>query len=138
MANIRKGMYMRSKEICLLFVSIALLTSGCEKELTPAERLKNLEASVGMSASITASFWVSAIRACRIVGLSDIEACSKQKGMLLDEQTARVQAESALTQRDEYFKSCQASFSQDYCLQLVKRGVLIEWRKPERSKENQY
>jgi hypothetical protein len=113
-----------------LIVALMMIV-GCEKELTLEQKRQNAISAVGTDASITAAFLVSAVRACQVVGLNEIDRCAELEGSLLAEQTAQMQAKAAVDQRSGYWKNCLATFAEDYCKQLIQRAVAIEFRKPE-------
>lgn len=113
----------------LIILIVVIKIAGCGKTQTPQEKLQAAVEAEGTDASITAGFLVSAMRQCYIVGLN-VDDCAKLKGTLIDEQTAQTVAQLAVNQRTEYWKSCLASFSNEYCSQLLQRAVAIELRKP--------
>ena len=104
--------------------------SGCDKELTPQQEQREL---IRIQASITASFWVSAQRACRVVGLDDVRECAELKGSRLNEQSAQMMAKLATDQTVSYRENCRAMFSEGHCARLVLRAIAMENRKPQPS-----
>lgn len=109
---------------------IALALVGCEKDLTPEQRQQRAADAVGLDASIAATFFVSAVRACQVVGLSRVDQCAQLKGSLVAEQSAQMTAKLSVEQTAKFWKSCQAAFTDDYCSRLIQRAVAIEYRKP--------
>ena len=116
--------------IIIIAVEIALLTTACEKELTPAQKQEKLTSSVGLDASLTAGFLVSAFRSCVIVGINSVDQCAENKGTLLAEQGAATIAQLGIEHRNSYVKACRENFSEEYCHQLLLRAVNIELRSP--------
>lgn len=104
--------------------------AGCDNKPTPEQKRRQ---EIGTNAAITASFWVSALRACRIVGLNDVKECAELKGSLLAEQSAQMMAKLAADQALSYSENCRATFSEDHCTRLIRRAVAIENRKPQAS-----
>lgn len=115
-----------------LLVALVVLI-GCENNSTPEQRHQEAVAKVGVDATITAALFVSAVRACDVVGLSDVNQCAKLGGSLAAEQSAQIIAKLSIEQTAKYWKSCQAAFSTEYCSQLIQRAVAIEYRKPRAS-----
>ena len=118
------------KKYLSVLVASALMLTGCEKPLSAEEKKQKASESIGVIASVAASFLISAARSCRVVGVPDIEQCAKIKGTLLAEQSAQIEANLAVEQRSGYWKECQAEFSAEYCGQLINRALAIELRRP--------
>lgn len=114
----------------IIAVLLAGLTTACEKELTPAQKQEARISSVGLDASFTAGFLVSAFRSCRTIGVDSVDQCAEYKGPLLEEQLAVTVAKLGIEHRGSYFKECRENFSDDYCRQLLLRAVNIELRSP--------
>lgn len=109
-------------------LSIALVSLyGCE---TSEEKREKAIAAVGVDASITAAMFVSAVRTCQVVGFNDVTKCADHKGSLLAEQSAQITANVSVEKTASYWKTCLASFTNDYCNQLIQRAVAIEYRQP--------
>lgn len=125
----------RIKNLFALSTAVLIVTAitGCDAPPSPEETRKKSLDNVGMDASFTAGFLVSATRQCQIIGVNDIDECAQLKGTLLAEKTIPVFARIAVTRRDEYWKKCQADFDQEYCAQLIQRAVAIELRTPRTS-----
>lgn len=113
-----------------VIVITALSLIGCDKPLSAEEKKQQASTSIGVIASISAGFLVSAARYCQAVGVPDIDQCAAIEGNLLAEQYAQIQANLAVEQRISYWKGCQADFSTEYCDQLIKRAIAIELRMP--------
>jgi hypothetical protein len=113
-----------------LFLIMLLNLIGCERPLSAEEKREKASESIGILASFAAVALASAVRSCQIVGVSDIDQCTKIKGTLLADRSAQTMASFAVEQRLGYWKACQADFSNEYCGQLIRRAVEIELRKP--------
>ena len=111
---------------------VATLT-GCDTTFSPEQKREKTIAAIGTDASVTAAMFVSAARSCQVVGVNDIERCVQLKSSLIADQAAQIIASVAVDKTKEYWKKCQADFSQDYCNQLIQRAVAIEYRKPRTS-----
>ena len=118
------------KSYIVIFLIASFSLAGCSKEMTPEEKRQAAANAVGIDASMTAMFFVSAVRACQVVRVEDVKQCARLSGSLLDEQIARQQAELSLTHVDRYRKACQANFTPQYCDELLFRAVDIDERKP--------
>lgn len=118
------------KSIIIIAVLLAGLTTACEKELTPAQKQEKLTSSVGLDASLTAGFLVSALRSCGTIGIDGIDQCAENKGSLIAEQAAVTIAKLGIEHRSSYFQECRENFSDDYCRQLLLRAINIELRSP--------
>jgi hypothetical protein len=116
--------------IIIITVLLAGLTTACEKELTPAQKQEKLTSSVGLDASLSAGFLVSALRSCGSIGIGSVDQCAENKGSLVAEQAAVTIAKLGIEHRNSYFKACRKNFSDDYCRQLLLRAVNIELRSP--------
>jgi hypothetical protein len=119
-----------TKTIRTALIATAMVVVGCGKEPTQVEQQGRSEAAIGRLASNTASFLVEATKDCRIIGVDGLNACAKQNGTLVDEKFAKVEANSAIKKEGLYWERCRASFTHDYCNQLLDRAIRIEWRKP--------
>jgi hypothetical protein len=97
---------------------------------TPAEKTQTAEMQVGMSVLVAASFYVDAMRQCRIVGIGNLHSFANNKGALLQEISAHALAGLAEQQVSRYFAECKAQFTDSYCFQLAARAEAIEWRRP--------
>lgn len=121
----------RHVQLCIFVVVAGVLTSGCSDRSEPTSQDKAMSRdTVGMAASIAASFEVDATRACKIAGVDDIAACAQQSGALLPEKEAKAVAKVALAQHKSYSERCRKSFDTAYCDDLLSRAIQMEWRKP--------
>lgn len=86
-----------------------------------------IEASqrVGTDASIAGMMYASAYRSCRLIGILPVEQCATHKGILLQETSAQVLAQSAVQHREGFEKNCQKWNASEYCYQLLNRAFLL-------------
>ena len=101
-------------------------TWWAERQATKlAEQQQEQLNAVGTDATIAGGMLYSAWKQCHVIGIEDVDACAKQAGPLLQEQTAATSAGIAAGMRDAYFKTCRAGYANDYCVALIQRSVVI-------------
>jgi hypothetical protein len=104
----------------------ALQGSGWWKQRQEAKRLEEQEQhrkAMGTSATFASAFLLAAWKQCTVIGVQDIDACAKQTGPLLQEQTAASVAAEAVGQREMYLKDCRTDYDNDYCVALLTRAI---------------
>ena len=90
-----------------------------------AEQQQEQLKAVGTDATIAGGMLYSAWKQCHVIGIEDVDACAKQAGPLLQEQTAATSAGFAAGLRDAYFKTGRAGYVDEYCVALLQRSVAI-------------
>jgi hypothetical protein len=116
-----------SSKLIVLFLA-AIAGPGLYKgwsESRAEAALREERESVGHKASTAGIMWVGAWKACVQIGIRDVDACSKYKGVLLQEIGAPVQAKLAIEHRDTYAKSCFKFHTEEYCQQLFNRSIQL-------------
>lgn len=113
--------------VCALVTAVFM--NGCEKETTPAERMKQATDSVGLDASFTATFMANAVRSCYLGGYAKLPECAQNSGNLVQDIAARTQAQIALEHSQSYYTNCQKNFAKEYCDSLLNRAFAIEWQR---------
>ena len=93
-------------------------------EVQAAERQRAKEAT-GVDASVTAAMLWNAYKACHVVGLTDVPACSQNSGTLIQESTARALADLALKRKASFDRDCRSHSSADECDGLLQRALAI-------------
>jgi len=114
-------------KVTLLILAVAL-GPGFYEDWTARrteEKLARDRDAVDTQASIAGMMLLSAWKSCSQIGISDINACSRYEGRLLQEQAAPVLAKTAGEQRDSYLKSCQRFYEFDYCKRLLERSIQL-------------
>lgn len=87
------------------------------------ERMEDDKKAVSTDASIAGMMLLSAWKSCQQIGISDVNACSRYQGQLLQEQAAPMLAKTAVEHRDSYLASCQRFYQFEYCRQLLERSI---------------
>ena len=117
-----------SKYLTLAPIFLTTIFYGCNPSSTD-EIQKKTQENIGMDASITASFIFSASKSCQVIGIDDINTCSRVEGILPEERSAKMLADMAIDQAAKYQKNCQLNYTAEYCTQLANRAIDIAWNK---------
>lgn len=125
-----------SKLLTFALLFLTTIFYGCNPSSTD-EIQKKAQEKIGMDASITASFIVSASKSCQVIGINDINTCSRVKGILLEEKSAKMLADIAIDQAAKYQKNCQLNHAAEYCTQLANRAIDIAWNKSKITEQEQ-
>jgi len=114
---------------CVVVVIGVIAWHGYKDWATANERkaLAQQKQAVGTEASLAASLLVSALKACRPLGL-DVSACAGHTGPLIQDQIAPAIASLAVEQQRAYDATCRKHYGSQYCRDLLTRAIGIEWQ----------
>src|SRR4051812_9037860 len=106
---------MLQKRMCCIAIAIAASAtlSGCEQK--PSTKVERPDLAAGAGAAMAASAWVSAVRACALVGIGSVPVCTDLNGTLPAEISAQANAMVAVSSTTVFHKDCNKAFTAQYC-----------------------